>query len=145
MGAYFGRPGYCGCRRLSDDPNDSIASVMDPRQKKKKYERYNYIYTVTFPSKPLLIKVTSRADGKRGFITGVAKNSPVAGMIELNSKIVGINGKSLKGLYVDEISKILEEADVPIHLTLVRPEALKSTDRPDPNPKEVEEKIQASE
>jgi len=123
------------CGGVSDLGFLPVGSVMDVMSRRKKYKGKD-IYTVRFKNHPLYISMTSNATGIGGYITDVNIHSPVDGEIELNSKVIAINGTSVEGLHIDEITERVVQGDVPMEMTLVRPEGLYPGEHPDPDPKE---------
>merc|ERR1719233_1560091 len=124
------------CTILSELPTiqDPDKGIMAPEQQEYRESHMSHLYTASFNQRPLLVTLTSRTDAVGAFITAVEHDCPVDVQIELNSKVMAVNGSSLDGLYIDRIVGQLSSAEVPITLELMRPAGLEEKDYPDPSP-----------
>ena len=121
------------CGELDDSKKPKVQGVMDPKMKKRKYNT-KYIYTVSFKSKPLRVSIATDKNGEGAYIVSVGTNSPADVDIELNSRVLAINGKDIKGLHLDTIFHIIKDESVPVTMTMVQSAGLNSGECPDPYP-----------
>merc|ERR1719193_1572647 len=104
-----------------------------PRPQLRKRDNKHF-YDITFTSRPLHITLTSSNTNVDGYITAFNEHCPVKDEIILNSKVIYVNGNLVEGLEVTEIAKYLSGGELPLRLTLARPEGLVAGEVPDMEP-----------
>jgi len=114
-------------------PEESLLGKLKEPGSVKRPE-YAY-YNVNFSTRPLNITLNSDKDSVDAYITFVDEDCPIEENenIIINSKIISINGRRVEGKKLDKIAQLLWLKKLPLRITLVGPEDLRSYEVPASN------------
>jgi len=122
----------CSACFADDPPGQPESTMLSTILRDKKH-----IYKVTFPTRPLYITLTSSKYNNGGYITAFDRLCPVENAKEnivLQSKVIYVNDLLVEVSDMSVIAYCLQQATLPMTLTLVHPEGLGDKEVPDMNP-----------
>merc|ERR1719317_341152 len=81
----------------------------------------------------MYLTLTSNPQNVDAYITEVGEKCPTEGII-LGSKVIYVNGELVEGLGMKQIARHIGQGDIPLTLSMVKPEGLMEDERPDLKP-----------
>jgi len=127
-----------GSNCSSSIKSEALAVYPQKNQKPKLREREKkFCYDITFNSRPLYISVTSSTTNMNGYVTAIAEECAVKDKLIVGSKVIYINEILVEGQGILEIAKHLRVGNIPLKLTMVRPEGLMSDEAPEKEPESI--------
>merc|ERR1719193_1586182 len=119
----------------SNVKSEALAVYSQKNLKPRLREREKkFFYDITFKSRPLYISVTSSTTNMNGYVTAIADECAMKDKIIVGSKLIYINQVLVENQGILEIAKHLQGGNIPLKLTMVRPEGLMSDEAPEKEP-----------
>jgi len=127
-----------GSNCTSNVKSEALAVYSQKNLKPRLREREKkFFYDITFKSRPLYISVTSSTTNINGYVTAIAEECAVKDKIIIGSKVIYINEVLVEGQGILQIAKHLRGGNIPLKLTMVRPEGLMSDEAPEKEPESI--------
>lgn len=124
------------CGNLRDEAHPPLSDAIVSRLIIMSAKRRKNTYKATFTGKPLYITLTSDNNGYGSYVTTVNPLAPVNDLVEINSRVIEVNGQPVEDLEVEELCEHIASVNAPMVLTLVRPAGLSYEEMPALKPKE---------